>query len=926
MIRLVLFIVLFGIAISDAQGQFNKLSIKDDNATAREQEHFLYSPYKKLSGIIVDSLTQKPLAGALVSILSKKSPVRHASTDEKGAFNFSEVDREGLKIEITFTGYKIYAKYIENINPVFDLGTIPLQEDVQQIDEVVVKARLQFFTIKGDTIQYNPQAVRTLQEDMAVDILKKMPGVSIQGNSISIMGENVERTYVNGRLIYGKGAMIALQNVEANQVASVQSYKEVDALKFLSDGDTTKRRVVNVLTFSLFNENTTADLYVNAGADMKKGMDNSLQKRYNIGGRSAFYSEPLQTEVRVSTNNLNQNIIGGMGGYNRTTRASLSYSRQTDEEDRTFTVGDKTVTQRVRKGSYEVNYDYNDQYSKNNTISQRIYFPTTEYRSREYADTSQRSGTVRNHKISGSFSRFYWWNLNIYPTITFSENRNNSSRRNTSSLNGQTVSRSDQTEYQKGTDYSLYLDASVSIPYIKKRKLSLSGAIRYENNDGNGWQADTLPTSSQKTYLSTLAPGDNTSVIAYLSEFFSFGEKASLSTQYGLNYTDQKKKYVVVDEFTGLVDTTSTYNYTNNQSIHNLSIRFAHNVTKKFNYTLEFIPTVTLVGRDEYFPQATTYTKNYFQPNMGIQLSYRDGYAKELSFTYNTSSSTPSVEQLRNQLNYTNPLMLQVGNPGLKQSKSHFLSFFFQKMNMEKQHTFSLRLTANFIQNQSGMRQIFFTADTYLPQYDYTALQGATLSDYVNINGGADLRLSADYTSPVSFLGSTFRVNGAMSYMKSPSYIGDKRIVTQDYVPQLAFNLTSNFSSKFEGMIDSNTGYRNSRNNDDNKNNQINQRVSLSFRYNPHKKIFINSSYEFYYLHDWQPGTTDITNNIWNATIGYRLFRNNTGNLSVSVYDILNRNTSFVSSMQSNYISNSWNQLFSRYFTVNFSIKLNKKK
>ena len=50
----------------------------------------------------------------------------------------------------------------------------------------------------------------------------------------------------------------------------------------------------------------------------------------------------------------------------------------------------------------------------------------------------------------------------------------------------------------------------------------------------------------------------------------------------------------------------------------------------------------------------------------------------------------------------------------------------------------------------------------------------------------------------------------------------------------------------------------------------------------------------------------------------------NSGEARFTVYDILNRNSDFSSSVYSSYVLNSWRQLMSRYFTLTLSYRFNK--
>ena len=148
-------------AVLDADGQ--SFSVGDDNAGMRSSTEKI-TRYTEIKGVVIDSLTSEPLRDVLVSILSPEMAVRHSGTDGKGRFRFTDVKAEGLKIEITCLGYKIYAAYPESSGRILDMGKIRLGPDPQHIDQITVRARMSFFTIRGDTATRRPGAPQTGRE------------------------------------------------------------------------------------------------------------------------------------------------------------------------------------------------------------------------------------------------------------------------------------------------------------------------------------------------------------------------------------------------------------------------------------------------------------------------------------------------------------------------------------------------------------------------------------------------------------------------------------------------------------------------------------------------------------------------------------------------------------------------------------------
>ncbi len=80
---------------------------------------------------------------------------------------------------------------------------------------------------------------------------------------------------------------------------------------------------------------------------------------------------------------------------------------------------------------------------------------------------------------------------------------------------------------------------------------------------------------------------------------------------------------------------------------------------------------------------------------------------------------------------------------------------------------------------------------------------------------------------------------------------------------------------------------------------------------------------------EWQllqiPGVTDkFTEEFFllNAGIGKKLFKNQRGEISVQVYDILNQNKSFVRNVSENYIQNVTTNVLGRYVSISLVYNL----
>lgn len=60
-----------------------------------------------------------------------------------------------------------------------------------------------------------------------MQLVLRMPGMEVKDGKITVMGKVVERTYVDGRPLFGENSESALQYLEARDVIDIQVYEEL---------------------------------------------------------------------------------------------------------------------------------------------------------------------------------------------------------------------------------------------------------------------------------------------------------------------------------------------------------------------------------------------------------------------------------------------------------------------------------------------------------------------------------------------------------------------------------------------------------------------------------------------------------------------------------------------------------------------------
>src|SRR5690606_6132818 len=122
-----------------------------------------------------------------------------------------------------------------------------------------------------------------------------------------------------------------------------------------------------------------------------------------------------------------------------------------------------------------------------------------------------------------------------------------------------------------------------------------------------------------------------------------------------------------------------------------------------------------------------------------FMLRYNFTRDRNIRINYRTNNNDPSVNQLQNVLNNSNPVQLRIGNPDLKQDYRHSLFIRYSEMDMETLHSIFVMLSSTFTNNYIGNNTFIASNDTIV--YDGIELnRGTQITRPQNLDGYFNLR------------------------------------------------------------------------------------------------------------------------------------------------------------------------------------------
>jgi len=172
---------------------------------------FAQSRYS-VTGIVMDSLQRKPLQGVAVSVYpaSNSKNTKTTLTNASGSFVFDLNEAGEFILDLNYQGFgrvnrKIMVSGVEQ-----NVGNFFMAPSSKTLRDVTVTATKKLVEQTDDKIIYNVDADPSSKGQSTIDILRKIPFVSVDGDdNVRINGQSNFRVLLNGR----ETAMFA-QNVK----------------------------------------------------------------------------------------------------------------------------------------------------------------------------------------------------------------------------------------------------------------------------------------------------------------------------------------------------------------------------------------------------------------------------------------------------------------------------------------------------------------------------------------------------------------------------------------------------------------------------------------------------------------------------------------------------------------------------------------
>ena len=923
-----------------------------------------------VSGSLVDTTGGKrtPMGNATVSVTplgGDSTDAVYTVSDKRGDFTVKGITAGEYKLLITFEGYQAIDRRftISDSGSMVNYNTLYMQHADNMLEAAIVQRPP--MGIKKDTTEYNASMFAVKPNAVAEDLLKKMPGMQVDNSgNITHAGEKVTRVLVDGKRFFSDDPKLATRNLPPDIIDKIQVFDDLsDQSKFTGFDDGNRVKTINIVTKKNARKGYFGKFVGGDGTD--DYYDESLNlHRFNGNNQLSLLGQGNDVNKQNFTA---QDIFGSGGGGRRGGGGAPSASTSYQSNGVTTvwaggfnyknTFGTDPNHSTDVYGSYFYNYQHVVLTQTDSAIS-----PVQNNEGIDSAMTNVGNSTnisrISAHRIFLNVeSRLDSNNSIIFrPNITIQQSTpsGSSSTRQYDNLGNPVLSEAGNTS-SENTGFSIN---STNLQFRHRfakpfRTLSLDLNTTANVNNGTGYSYSVnsfWPTLANKTpfhvdtlnqfYRDSLHNFTISPTLSYTEPLnkhqilqFTYSHVYNNSTTINntYDYVDSVKAYA---QFAYLF--SNSYKFTSNSDQAALAWRIQQN---KLNLS---------VGSGIQWTEFDSYntTKHipvdhgYINYTPTVNLSYQFTNTQHLRLNYSGRTGTPTPAQLQPLTTTSDSINYQVGNPGLKPQFTHSLRILYANFDPGTQHVIFATLNASTIVNdiQSAI---------------YQNAEGGRTSTYTNLNGTWNVNGFFNYGFPLAHPKSNLNFMTNVTYTQSQSLLAQDSAsyfagigIAHEYTKTTGLNetirWTTNIKKNFDMNFSSTTGYTinkttgiSRRSGDSttgghgasggsNSLNTFNETLSAEFTAYTNSGWLIAANFDYTYTYTSSKiYTAHIP--LFTPSIAKQLFRKKNGELRLTVFDVLNQNTSVSESVAAGGAQTfQRTNVLTRYAMLTFTYNLNK--
>lgn len=793
-----------------------------------------------ITGAIIDKGTNDPVEASTVQLLRADSTyISGAISDENGLFSLQAPEDGSYLLKITSVGYKPTVRRIMMTQGKdLAMGKININAEAIMLKAATVTAMAKKVVLKEDTFVYNSAAYRTPEGSTIEELVKRLPGAEVSDDgSIKINGKEVKKILVDGKEFMTGDTKTALKNLPTSIIDKIKAYDEKSDLAKVTGIDDGEEETV--LDFGIkrgMNKGLIANMDLSIGTKQRYS-ERGMAAYFNDRNRLMLFASANNTNDMGFPGGGGP---GGWGpnkqGLNASKMLGLNYNYENKDKLKMdaslrWNHSDGDISSTVASENFvSQNSSFSNSRAKNFSRSNSW---DGRFRLEWKPDTMTNimfrpSFTI---KSSDALARSLSAQFNADPYQITNDPLEDAAR---AELGLEDVSTSKSLLQQAGALVNLQSSSSISYSESENlkgmlqynRRLSAMGrnvTVRTDASYGKT-DANSLSLTNAYMYLVDVANGNETdhyntyrynvtptrnysySLQATYSEplwratflqlSYKFTYKYSKTDRSTYNFSDFSDEEAnqwasITPEYRGWGNYLGTLRSPLDEYFDSDQSRFSEykNYIHEIQLMMRFIrPKYNLSFGAMLQPQRSNFIYDYmgqhiettrnvtnFSPTLDFR--YRFSMVSNLRVNYRGTTSQPSMTDLLDITDDSNPLNIKKGNPGLKPSFTHNFRLFYN--NYIEKHQRALMTFVNFSMTRNSISDMV----------TYDDKTGGRTTQPENINGNWNARGAFMFNTAIDSAGvwnintfTTLAYTNAVGYLSLDGKTSQKNTTKQTQV------------------------------------------------------------------------------------------------------------------------------------------------
>jgi len=174
-----------------------------------------------INGKIVDIQNEPlPFVNIVLYKIGEKTTPKGTVTDDNGNYSFKNITNGNYKISVSTLGFKTEKAKEFHFSSNKTLN-FTLKEERQTLDEVVIKAKRPVIRQTAEKLVVDLEKSEMVNSSLQ-DVMRKVPGVLVTNNGISIAGKGGVRILINGKTTEYMDVETLLRDFPADNIAKIE--------------------------------------------------------------------------------------------------------------------------------------------------------------------------------------------------------------------------------------------------------------------------------------------------------------------------------------------------------------------------------------------------------------------------------------------------------------------------------------------------------------------------------------------------------------------------------------------------------------------------------------------------------------------------------------------------------------------------------